>query len=72
MALDLLLTTTAFERDLRRLERQRKDIDKLEDIVNLLQARKPLPPRCIGDAQGRACPTPTWPSVFRIRQSAPA
>jgi len=45
MALDLL-TTTAFERDLRRLERQRKDIDKLEDIVNLLQARKPLPPRC--------------------------
>ena len=36
MALDLL-TTTAFERDLRRLERQRKDIDKLEDIVNLLR-----------------------------------
>jgi mRNA-degrading endonuclease YafQ of YafQ-DinJ toxin-antitoxin module len=37
MAIDLL-ATTAFERDLRRLERQRKDIDKLEDIVNLLQA----------------------------------
>jgi mRNA interferase YafQ len=41
-----LLTTTAFEKDLRRLERQREDIDKLEEIVNLLQHRKPVPPRC--------------------------
>ena len=45
MPLDLR-TTTAFEKDLRRLERQRKDIDKLEEIVNLLQARKPVPSRC--------------------------
>jgi mRNA interferase YafQ len=45
MPLDLR-TTTAFEKDLRRLERQRKDIDKLEEIVNLLQAQKPVPPRC--------------------------
>ena len=45
MPLDLR-TTTAFAKDLRRLERQRKDLDKLEELVDLLQARKPLPPRC--------------------------
>jgi len=45
MGLDLR-TTTAFEKDLRRVEKQRKDLDKLEEIVNLLQAQKPLPPRC--------------------------
>ena len=36
MALELL-TTTVFERDLRRLRKQGKDLDKLETIVNLLQ-----------------------------------
>ena len=41
-----LLTTTAFERDLRRIERQRKDLDKLEEIVDLLQAQEVLPARC--------------------------
>lgn len=41
-----LLTTTAFERDLRRVKRQGKDLDKLEEIVNLLQNRAPLPARC--------------------------
>lgn len=45
MALDLL-TTTAFEKDLRRLGKQGKDLDKLEAIVDLLQSRKPLPHRC--------------------------
>jgi hypothetical protein len=30
-----LLTTTAFERDLRRLRKQGKDLDKLEEIVDL-------------------------------------
>jgi mRNA interferase YafQ len=45
MALDLL-TTTAFERDLRRVEKQGKDLDKLEAVVDLLQAQKPLPARC--------------------------
>jgi len=42
----VLLTTTAFERDLRRVEKQGKDLDKLEAIVDLLQAPKQLPARC--------------------------
>jgi len=41
-----LLTTTAFERDLKRVGRQRKDLDKLENIVNPLQEQQPLPGRC--------------------------
>lgn len=41
-----LLTTTAFGRDLRRVEKQGKDLDKLEAVVDLLQAQKPLPARC--------------------------
>jgi len=45
MALSLL-TTTAFERDLRRVRKQGKDLDKLEAIVNLLQAQEQLPSRC--------------------------
>ena len=45
MALELR-TTTAFERDVRRAKKQGKDLDKLETIVNLLQAQKPLPGRC--------------------------
>ena len=35
-----LLTTTAFEKDLRRAGKQGKDLDKMEAIVDLLQARK--------------------------------
>ncbi|MGH9782741.1 MAG: type II toxin-antitoxin system YafQ family toxin, partial [Terriglobia bacterium] len=45
MALSLL-TTTAFERDLRRIRKQGKNLDKLEMIVNLLQAQEQLPSRC--------------------------
>jgi mRNA interferase YafQ len=41
-----LLTTSAFERDLRRVTKQRKEINKLEAVVDLLQADKPLPERC--------------------------
>jgi mRNA interferase YafQ len=44
MALELL-TTTAFERDLRRVKKQGKDLDKLERVVDLLQAQRPLPAR---------------------------
>jgi mRNA interferase YafQ len=44
MALELL-TTTVFERDLRRVKRQGKDLDKLEAIVNLLQSQEQLPGR---------------------------
>jgi mRNA interferase YafQ len=41
-----LRTTTAFERDVRRVSKQGKDLDKLEAIVNLLQAQQELPARC--------------------------
>jgi mRNA interferase YafQ len=41
-----LRTTTAFERDLRRANKQGKDLDKLETIVNTLQAQEQLPVRC--------------------------
>ena len=40
-----LVTTTAFERDLRRVRKQGKDLDKLEAIVEILLARQPLPVR---------------------------
>jgi mRNA interferase YafQ len=42
----ILLTTAAFEKDLRRVEKQGKDLDKLEEVVNLLQTQQPLPSRC--------------------------
>jgi len=45
MALELR-TTTVFERDLRRVDKPGKDLDKLETIVNLLQSQEPLPARC--------------------------
>jgi len=45
MALALSITT-AFEKDLRRVERQGQDLDRLEEIVDLLQAQQPLPARC--------------------------
>jgi mRNA interferase YafQ len=41
-----LLTTNAFEKDVRRVEKQGKDLDKLEEVVNLLQTQRPLPSRC--------------------------
>lgn len=45
MALELR-TTTAFERDLRRVDRQGKNLDKLETVVDILQAQEQLPERC--------------------------
>lgn len=45
MALELL-TTTAFEKDLRRLRKQGRELDRLEAIVDLLQAQERLPVRC--------------------------
>jgi mRNA interferase YafQ len=41
-----LLTTAAFEKDVRRIRKQGKDLDKLEAIVDLLQQQEQLPPRC--------------------------
>jgi mRNA interferase YafQ len=39
-------TTNAFERDLRRVIKQGKNLDKLETIVDLLQAKESCPARC--------------------------
>ena len=45
MALSLL-TTTAFEKDLKRVGKQGRKLDKLEAVVNLLQSQQLLPTRC--------------------------
>jgi mRNA interferase YafQ len=42
----ILLTTSAFERDLRRVGKQGKDLDKLEKGVDALQAGSRLPASC--------------------------
>ncbi|HUJ21546.1 MAG TPA: type II toxin-antitoxin system YafQ family toxin [Bryobacteraceae bacterium] len=41
-----LLTTTRFEKDMKRVRKQGKDLDKLEGIVDLLQTQHPLPLSC--------------------------
>jgi mRNA interferase YafQ len=45
MALELR-ATSAFQMDLRRIRKRGKDLDKLEGIVNTLQAQGRLPTRC--------------------------
>jgi mRNA interferase YafQ len=71
----VLLTTNAFERDLRRVRKQGKDLDKLEAIVGLLQAQEPLPVRCRphplrGDWSGHwDCHIqPDWILLYRVTQ----
>jgi mRNA interferase YafQ len=46
MTIRRLFTTSAFERDLRRMKRQRKDLARIEVIVEVLRANEILPPRC--------------------------
>jgi mRNA interferase YafQ len=41
-----LLTTTAFEKDVWRVLKQGKDLDKLEEVVETLQDAGALPVRC--------------------------
>ncbi len=71
-----LLTTTAFERDLRRVRKQGRDLDKMEAIVNMLQARKELPVRCHphplrGDWAGHwDCHVePDWLLLYRVTEA---
>ncbi len=40
-----LLTTTRFEKDLKRAVKRGKDMDKLWSVVELLLAKRPLDPR---------------------------
>ena len=71
-----LLTTTAFEKDLRKVKKQGKDLDKMEEVVDLLQAQQPLPPRCRphalrGDWAGHIdCHVaPDWLLLYRVTQT---
>lgn len=41
-----LLTTKAFEKDLKRVGKQGRNLAKLENVVTLLQKQHPLPTRC--------------------------
>jgi mRNA interferase YafQ len=72
-----LRTTTAFERDLRRVNKQGKDLDKLETIVNTLQDRGELPARCRPHslrgiwAGHRDCHVePDWLLLYRVTNEA--
>jgi mRNA interferase YafQ len=42
----ILLSTSAFERDLRRVRKQGNNLDKLEAVVDALQSGSRLPARC--------------------------
>jgi mRNA interferase YafQ len=72
-----LLTTTAFEKDVRRARRQGRDLDKLEAVVNLLQRQEQLPVRCHphplrGDWKGHwDCHVePDWVLLYRLTEKA--
>ena len=76
MALELR-TTTAFERDLRRIDKQGKDLDKLETIVDVLQAREQLPARCrphplrgIWTGHWDCHAEPVWRLLYRVTDEA--
>ena len=76
MSLDLR-TTTAFERDLRRVNKQGKDLDKLETIMNMLQAREKLPVRCrphslrgIWTGHWDCNVEPDWLLLYRVTDEA--
>jgi mRNA interferase YafQ len=72
----VVLTTTAFEKDLRRAKRQNRDLDKLEAIVDLLQSQQELPIRCrahrlSGNWAGHwDCHVgPDWILLYRVTES---
>ena len=74
-----VVSTNRFKRDLRRVARQNKNIDKLETIVDCLVARKPLPPAnrdhlLTGNyAQHRECHIePDWLLIYRIDEKSEA
>ena len=65
--------STRFRRDLKRLQRRGKDIDKLEAIIDQLQAQTPLPERQRDHAltgqwsNHRECHIePDWLLIYRI------
>jgi len=71
-----IIATTRFKSDLKRIGRQRKSIDKLEAVVNLIAAREPLPQKnrdhpLIGNYAGfRECHIePDWLLIYRTDET---
>lgn len=70
-------TTTAFERDLRRMSKQGRDLDKLGALVDLLQNQQPVPPRnrlhpLRGQWSGHwdCHVAPDWLLLYRVTEQA--
>ena len=68
-----LAPSTKFKRGLKKIVKQGKNRDKLDDIINKIQHREPLPPKncdhaLMGDYRGyRECHiTPDWLLIYRI------
>ncbi|MGA1996560.1 MAG: type II toxin-antitoxin system YafQ family toxin [Bryobacteraceae bacterium] len=66
----------ALEKDLRRVEKQRRDLDRLDELVNLLQARQPLPSRCRPHVLRGNWPghwdchvSPDWLLLYRVTET---
>lgn len=68
--------TTKFKRDLKKIIKQGKNRNKLDEIVALLQERKPLPEKnrdhaLIGNYTGyRECHiAPDWLLIYRVKDN---
>jgi len=68
--------TASMKRDMKRLRKQGKDMDKLRTVLLLLAAGQPLPPKNRDHAltgSRKACREchvePDWLLVYRIRQN---
>ena len=69
MALDLR-TTTAFERDLRRANKQGKDLDKLETQEKMPARCRPHPLRGIWAGHWDCHVEPDWLLLYRVTNEA--
>jgi mRNA interferase YafQ len=73
----VIVTTKAFERDVKRLRKRGKDMERLLTVIEALRLRNPLDPRqrdhaLSGDWQGfRDCHVePDWVLVYRLDDEA--
>jgi mRNA interferase YafQ len=57
----------ALEKDLRRVEKQRRDLDRLDELVNLLQARQPLRGNWPGHWDCHV--SPDWLLLYRVTET---
>jgi mRNA interferase YafQ len=72
-----VVTSKAVERDMKRLAKRGKDMDRLRAVVDALRLRKPLEPRhrdhtLSGDREGfRDCHVgPDWVLIYRLDDDA--